>query len=182
MPFGIMLSGMAETWDVIRSRRNVRTYTDQPIPAADLDRILEVARRTPSASNRQHWDFVVVTDRGQLERLATVWQGARHIAGSAATIALVVPVSDDERTTLTDYYDLGQVTYAITIAAADLGIGSGHSSIGDQALAREVLGGVPDDHRVAYLIGLGYPADRPLTPIEKLNRRPFAEVVHRGHW
>ena len=32
------------------------------------------------------------------------------------------------------------------------------------------------------MLGVGYPADRPLRPIEKLNRRPFGEVVRRGHW
>ena len=42
--------------------------------------------------------------------------------------------------------------------------------------------GVPADHDVAYLIGVGYPADRPLRPIVKPNRRPFNEVLHRGHW
>ena len=47
------------------------------------------------------------------------------------------------------------------LAAADLGIGTGHSSVGDQEAAREILG-VPDDHDVAYMIGIGYPADRPL--------------------
>ena len=43
------------------------------------------------------------------------------------------------------------------LAATDLGIGTGHSSVGDQDKARAILG-VPDDHFVAYLIGLGYPA------------------------
>ena len=42
--------------------------------------------------------------------------------------------------------------------------------------------GVPDGYEVAYLLGVGYPADRPLKPIRKPNRRPFDEVVHHGHW
>ena len=67
------------------------------------------------------------------------------------------------------------------LAAADLGIGTGHSSVGDQEAARAILG-VPADHDVAYLIGAGYPADRPLRPIAKPNRRPFNEVLHRGQW
>ena len=70
---------------------DVRSYTDQPIAAADLDRILDAGRRSPSASNRQKWDFVVVTDRDQLTELGTVWQGARHVPGSAATIVIVLP-------------------------------------------------------------------------------------------
>ena len=78
-----------DTWDAIRSRRNVRSHTDQPIDAAQLDRILEAARRTPSSQNQQRWDFVVCTERQQLEALAGVWRGAGHVATSAATIALV---------------------------------------------------------------------------------------------
>ncbi|HEV3381269.1 MAG TPA: nitroreductase family protein [Trebonia sp.] len=170
-----------ETWDAIRARRNVRTYRPEPVPAADLDRIAEAGWRAPSASNRQHWDFIIVTDREQLTALSTVWQGAGHIAGAAAAIALVVPQADDDRTRVTDRYDLGQATYAIMVAAADLGLGTGHSAVGEQERAREILG-VPEDHDVAYLIGVGYPADRPLKPIVKPNRRPFGEVVHHGRW
>jgi nitroreductase len=170
-----------ETWDAIRARRNVRTYLPDPIPAADLDRIAEAGWRAPSASNRQHWNFIVVTDRDQLQALSTVWQGARHIAGAAAAIALVIPQPPDDRTRVVDQYDLGQATYAIMLAAADLGVGTGHSSVGDQEKAREILG-VPGDHDVAFLIGLGYPADRPLKPIVKPDRLPFDEVVRHGHW
>jgi nitroreductase len=170
-----------ETWDAIRARRNVRTYTTDPVPAADLDRIAEAGWRAPSASNRQHWNFIIVTDREQLQALSTVWQGARHIAGAAAAIALILPQPEDERGKVVDQYDLGQATYAIMLAAADLGIGTGHSSVGEQEKAREILG-VPDDHDVAYLIGVGYPADRPLKPIVKPSRLPFDEVVRHGHW
>ena len=170
-----------ETWDAIRARRNVRTYTDRAISAEDLDRILEAGWRAPSASNRQRWDFIAVTDKATLEALGGVWQGARHIPGSQATIVLVIPEPDEERFVTLDRYDLGQATYAMMVAAADLGIGTGHSSIGDQALAREILG-IPDGHIPAYMIGLGHPADRPLRPIKKPDRRPFDEVVHRGSW
>jgi nitroreductase len=170
-----------ETWDAISARRNVRTYLPDPVSDADLNRIAEAAWRAPSASNRQEWNFIVVTDRDQLQALSTVWQGARHIAGAAATIALVVPQYDEDRGRLTSRYDLGQATYAMMLAAADLGIGTGHSSVGDQERAREILG-VPGDHDVAYLIGIGYPADRPLKPIKKPNRLPFDEVVRQGHW
>jgi hypothetical protein len=35
---------------------------------------------------------------------------------------------------------------------------------------------------VAFLLGVGYPADRPLRPISAPDRRPRAEVIHQGHW
>jgi nitroreductase len=81
----------------------------------------EYRKRTPS--DRQHWDFVIVTNPAQLQELSTVWRGARPHRGAPAAIALV-----------------------------------------------------------SYLLGVGYPADRPLTPIVKPDRRPFTEVVHRGRW
>jgi nitroreductase len=170
-----------EAWDAIRARRNVRSYLPDPVPNSDLDRIAEAGWRAPSASNRQHWDFVIVTARDQLQELSTVWRGAGHIAAAPAAIALVVPEPGDERTKLIDQYDLGQATMAMTIAATELGIGTGHSSVGDQDKARKILG-VPDDHIVSFLLGIGYPADRPLRPILNPNRRPFDEVVHRGRW
>jgi nitroreductase len=170
-----------EAWDAICARRNVRQYTQEPVSDDDLNRIAEAGWRAPSAKNRQPWDFVVVTDRAQLQELSTVWRGAGHIASAPAAIALVVPVPPDERRLVTDTYDIGQATMAMMIAATDLGIGTGHSSVGDQDKARAILG-VPEDHQVAFLLGIGYPADRPLTPVRKPNRRPFAEVVHRGRW
>jgi len=124
-----------ETWDAIRSRRNVRSYEPTPLPPADLERILEAGRRAPSA---------------------TVWQGARHIPGSVATIALLLAEPEADRYRMLDQFDLGQASYAMCIAAADLGIGSGHSAVGDQDAARRILG-FPDSHYCAYLIGLGYP-------------------------
>jgi len=168
-----------ETWDAIRARRNVRQFTDRPIAAGDLDRILEAGRRTPSSKNTQPWDFVLVTDRDQLVALAGVWQFGGHLAGAAAAIALVAPVEPSPGMAIE--YDLGQATMAMMITAADLGIGTGHSSVGDQQLARTLLG-LPDDRRCAYLMALGYPADRPLRTIKRPSRRPFAEVVHYGRW
>jgi nitroreductase len=170
-----------ETWDAIRARRNVREYTSESVSDADLDRIAEAGWRAPSAKNRQPWDFVIVTDKVALQELSTVWMGAGHIARAAAAIIFVIPVPADERRKVTDQYDIGQATMAMMLAATDLGIGTGHSSVGDQDKARAILG-VPDDYLVAYMLGVGYPADRPLAPIRKPSRRPFDEVVHHGHW
>ena len=170
-----------ETWDAIRSRRNVRSYEDRAIDKADLDRILEAGRRTPSSRNEQRWDFVVVTDRERLERLSGVWRGAGHVADSAATIALIAPDADEQATRESIQYDLGQLTMSIMLAATDLGVGTGHSAVQDQDLAREILQ-FPEDHSCAWMIALGYPAGRPLEPIENPDRRPFDSVVHEETW
>ena len=171
-----------ETWDAITARRNVRDYTAEPLPADALERILEAGWRAPSSRNWQPWDFLVVTDRPQLEQLSQVWQGGGHIARAAAAVGLVI---DDFEAGSRDreiaLYDLGQASLQMMVAAADLGIGSGHSAVGDQELARRVLG-LPDGKILKYVIDFGYPGERPLKPIKHPNRRPFDEVVHRGHF
>ena len=170
-----------ETWDAITSRRNVREFSDRPLSEDDLDRILEAGRRAPSSRNWQPWDFIAVTDRQQLSELAQVWRGGGHIAHSAATIVVILPDADDAGQRQRAAYDAGQATMQMMIAAADLGVGSGHSAVGDQDRARELLG-FPADRYAYIMIDFGYPGDRPLRPIRRPDRRPFEEVVHRGRW
>lgn len=170
-----------ETWDAIRARRNVREFDPSPVSREDLDRILEAGRRAPSASNEQPWDFVVVTERERLQQLAGVWRGAWHIAGAAAAIAFVTPMKETERHRELVWFDLGHAVMAMMVMAADLGLGTGHAAVENQGLARELLG-FPEGRQCAMILSVGRPADRPIKPIMKPNRRPFDEVVHREHW
>ena len=170
-----------ETWEAFRSRRNIRNYADSPIDDIVLDRILDAGRRAPSAFNSQPWGFVVVTGHPALDDLATVWQGARHVARSAATIAIVTPVQSDADKARWAEFDLGQAVMSMAVIAADQGVASAHAIIGDQRRFRDLLH-VPDTHRGAYLLALGYPASPPLAPVDQLERRPLDDVVHRGRW
>jgi len=168
-----------QTWEAITARRNVRSFADRPIPAADLDQILEAGRRAPSSQNWQPWDFIVVTEREQLSRMAQLSPGAGHLAHAAAAIAVIGPPADNKFGRA--QFDLGQASMVMQIAAADLGIGTCHAGVADLALARELLG-FPADRDWAFLISLGYPADRPLTPVKNPKRRSVDEVIHRGSW
>ncbi len=174
-----MAGGQMTAWDAIRSRRNVRQFADRPISGEHLDQILEAGRRSPSSRNSQPWDFVLVTARDQLQQLATVWVGAGHVAHCAAAVALITAADDSVQQR--SQFDLGQAAMSMLLAAAGLGIGGCHAGIGDQELCRRLLG-LPPDRFCHFLISLGYPAGRPLAPISAPARRPFDDVVHRGHW
>jgi nitroreductase len=167
-----------ETLAAIASRRNVRAFADRPVSEEQLRRILDAGRLAPSGRNWQPWDFVVVTDRAQLQELAGVWVGARHVATSAATIAVIAPGDPEELQRAR--FDLGQAVMSIMLAAADLGVASGHAGCRDQDLARRVLG-FPADRACAMLVALGYPVGRPLAAVRH-DRRPFNQVVHWGTW
>ena len=170
-----------ETWDAITARRNVREFSNRPISDVSLDRILEAGRRAPSSRNWQPWDFVLVTDRTVLGELSKVWVGAGHVAGSAAAIVLVAPILADGSKQSWLHFDHGQAMMTMMILAADMGIGSGHSAVQDQALARKLLG-IPEDRYAEAIMSLGYPLDRPLAPLKQMDRRPLEDVVHRGRW
>ena len=54
----------------LRSRRSIRRFRPDPLPAAVIRRILETATYAPSAHNNQPWRFAVVTDLSVKARLA----------------------------------------------------------------------------------------------------------------
>ncbi len=63
-------------FDIIKNRRTVRKFKPTPVPEEHIMKILNAARFAPTAGNQQPWKFLVVRDRGKLERLkeeALLW-------------------------------------------------------------------------------------------------------------
>lgn len=72
-----------ETFDAIMTLRSMRRLTnDPPVTEADIERCLRAAVQAPSGGNVQPWQFVVLMDRTQRERVATLVQRAaeRYLA------------------------------------------------------------------------------------------------------
>jgi F420 biosynthesis protein FbiB-like protein len=55
---------------LLRGRRSIRSFTEQPLPEGTLEKLIEAARWAPSASNRQPFRFVAITDRDLIARMA----------------------------------------------------------------------------------------------------------------
>lgn len=170
-----------DTWDAITSRRQVRSFTDEPVTDEQLRQILEAGRRAPSGRNGQPWDFVVVTERDRLQELSGVWQGAAWVGGAAAAVAMILPEHEDHHARIMTRFDLGQAAMQMMIAATGLGVASGQAACADQDLARKILA-FPDGRFCALILAFGHPADRPLRPIKNPSRRDFDDVVHYGAW
>ena len=58
-----------DVFKAIAGRRSIRKFKPDPIPEADVRRIIELATLAPSASNKQMWKFLAVTDRKALEEM-----------------------------------------------------------------------------------------------------------------
>ena len=172
-----------DVWQAISTHRAVRKFAERPIEPEKLERILRAGRRAPSSMNDQRWSFVVCTDRAHLEQLSRVGDWAGHLAGAAAAIALVTPDAGDASERESIVFDLGHCAQNMMLTAWEMGIGSVHATVYDEALARELLG-YPDGYRCDYIFSFGYPADpNELTrPPRKGGRKPLAELVHQERW
>jgi nitroreductase len=169
--------------DAIRSRRNVRRFSDQPLDPDVLVRVVDAARRAPSSMNQQRWDLVLVTDRDVLRSLAGLGGYADHVAEAGAAVAMVTPAPDDLEERESIAFDLGQAAQNLMLAAWEEGLGSCHATIEDHEGFRRLLG-VPDEHRCDLVISLGHPADPDVlsAPPQPGGRRRLDDVLHHGRW
>ena len=169
----------------LRGLRATRQLRPDPLSEPVLHDILEVARWSGSAGNRQPWEFVVVRDRDMLTQLSTIdGANAGHLANAAAGIAIVIrPEVPD-----LDAYDEGRLAERVLLAAAAYGIGAavGHfTGPGDSwAASTEAkrLLGVPDDRLLRETISLGYPAEHLQPTPNPPGRKPLEQLVHWEHY
>jgi len=167
----------------LRTQRAVREFDGRPLDPQQLHEILQAGARAPSSMNEQRWRFIAVTDRDMLHELSGVGDYADHLAGAAAGVAIVGPEASEVWRRESIAFDLGQVAQSMMLAAWDLGIGSAHASVYDDARTRELLA-IPDGWRCDVILSLGYPADPGVITRGKsaAARRPLNETVHEERW
>ncbi len=160
----------------MRRVRSVRSFRPEPVPDEFLTEILEVARWTGSGANRQPWTFVVVREPATLSAIAAASPNARHIAGAAAAIVIVMDGGMSE----IDTFDEGRVAERILVAATALGLASAIGWIVPAGSAAvDALLGVPEGRRTRTLVSLGYPTEEGAGPKSAPGtaRRPLADTV-----
>jgi nitroreductase len=170
-----MTGAAADRIAFLRSLRAVRRFRPDPVPQEVVDDVLEVARWSGSASNRQPWELVVIREKETLEALARLEGYASHLAGAPLGILLVMA---GERPTQ-ETYDEGRLTERVMLAALAHGVGSSVGWIvgGGREAAREILG-VAEGRMVRTAISLGYPDEAALRPRAGRARKPLSEIVH----
>jgi len=153
--------------EAIRRRRSVRQYTGAPIPKEDLETIVDAGRLAATGSNKQPWDFIVVTERGMIDKLkvASSWMDK---AG-----AIIAVVMDPASRWWVE--DGAAAVENMLIAATALGYGS--CWLEGYTLPREeefkALLGIPKAKRLLTLVPIGVPAEWPSKA-----KKPLAEVLH----
>ncbi|MDD3643540.1 MAG: nitroreductase family protein [Candidatus Krumholzibacteria bacterium] len=163
--------------DIIFRRRSIRRFAPGQIPEEALRTLLGAGMSAPSSNDRQPWEFVLVTERAHLDRLAEAHPHGKMLFEAAAAIAVcgLPGISPD-------YWvqDCSAATENILVAAAALGLGSVwlgcHPRQERVAAVREILG-IPASIGVLSLVALGRPAEA------KEPRDRYDEArVHRETW
>ena len=153
--------------EAIRKRRSVREYTGDPIPREDLETIVDAGRLAATGSNKQPWDFIVVTDREMIDQLKVASQWMEK---AGAIIAVVLDPSS--RWWLEDG---SAAVENMLIASTALGYGS--CWLEGYTLPREPefkeLLGVPKEKRLLTLVPIGVPTEWPTK-----EKKSLAEVIH----
>jgi len=146
----------------IQGRRSIRQYSSQPIEDIKLNKVLEAARLSPSASNRQSWKFVIVKDNETRANLAEA-AGGQLFVGQAPVI-LVACGTDPDSIMMCGQHrytvDLSIATAYMILEAYEQGLGTCWLGSFDEKRVKEILG-IPEGIRVVAMTPLGYPTDSP---------------------
>ena len=142
-----------DVFDAIQTMLAVRAYTDRPIPAATVQRIVEAGWLTGSSMNLQPWHFVVVQERETLRQLGALARSGPYTA--EAVLAIVVLIEKDSS------YGVSDASRAIqSMMLAGWAEGVGSNWVGFHGLdAVKPLLGIPDRFDVFAIIPFGYPAE-----------------------
>src|ERR671916_2464603 len=165
----------------LRTLRAVRSFRSDAVPQEVVDDVLEVARWSGSATNKQPWEILIIRERETLRSLASVGGYAGHLAGAPLAIVLVMAGERAEQET----YDEGKLAERIMLAAHAHGVGSSIGWIVGQGrdAARELLG-IPRHKTVRTAISLGYPEEQAGGSRSGRGqaRKPLDEIVHQERY
>jgi nitroreductase len=152
---------------LLQKRRSIRRFLAQPVEKEKVNLIVEAALRAPSSRGQNPWQFVVVSDRPMLERLA---QAKEHGSSFLKDAPLGIVVCADSSKSDVWVEDASIATIIIQLAAESLGLGSCWIQIRQRPHAQErtaqeyVAGllGLPPGVMVEALVAIGYPAEAKL--------------------
>lgn len=147
----------------IQGRRSIREYSPRIIEEEKLERVLEAARLSPSASNRQSWKFVVVKDQETRNKLTDAAGGQTFVG--QAPIILVACGTDPDGIMMCGQHrcsiDLSIATAYMILEAYEQGLGTCWLGRFDEKKVKEILG-IPENVRVVAMTPLGYPNETPM--------------------
>ncbi len=150
--------------ELIKNRRSIRKYDpDKPVTKEQLNQLLEAAMLAPSAKNNRPWEFVVITKRELLDKIAEIHPNTKMC--STAT-AVIVVVATPPTGPIEGYFpqECGAATQNILLEACYLGLGTCWCGVyprEDRVRSLCDLLSIPEPKIPISLIAVGIPAESP---------------------
>ncbi len=197
--------------DVVRQRRMVRSFTNEPVAPESIERIMDIARRGPSAGYSQGVEFVIITDGATRATIAQPYEAMHAKSGhpnfvGQAPVHIVIcanaeiyksryreadkmrarkDISDDDLWRIPYWYtDAGCAMMLILLATVDEGLAAGFVGGGIGRLRR--LLEIPEEYTPIGIALIGHEAADAHqfgdVSADKRPRRPLADVVHQERW
>ena len=149
---------------LLRRRRSIRRFKQEPVKKAEIDTLVEAMLRSPSSRGLNPWHFVVVDDRDTIEKLA---QAKAHGSGFMKNAPLAIVVCADPGISDVWVEDTSIAALILHLTATDLNLGSCWIQIrlrdhaaGETAeeFIRQVLG-LEEKMVVEAVVAIGHPAE-----------------------
>lgn len=136
----------------LKDRRSIRSYLDKKISDKEVEMILEAGRWTPSASNKQPWEFLVIRNKEILREISKKAFYGRHIKRAPLAIAIVGKIKINP-----NYYiqDTSLASMNMMLMAWSLGIGTCWTGALKRDAVKELLGLEENDYLLTIL-PMGY--------------------------
>jgi FMN reductase [NAD(P)H] len=201
-----------EFGEILRRRRMVRNYTDEPVARDAVERILRAGLKAPSGGFSQGARFVAVTEEATRRRIAELADEPEYVKLgfepwiSRAPVHIVVAMREGDyhdRYNEPDkkgegeeeiewrvpwwWVDAGKAIMLLLLAAVDEGLGAGlFGLVGDQNDRLRELLGMPEDLEIVGVVTIGHPAPEPMEERRRetlrKRRRPLEEVIRWERW
>ena len=175
------------TIECIKTRRSVRSYTEQPIEREVIEKIAEAASYAPSWKNSQTIRYWIVSDHEKIKKIAD--EGVCGFEFNANTLKRCTMLAVQTVVTGTcgyepdgsfstnkedgwEMYDAGVSAQTFCLAAHEYGVGTVIMGLIDDEKISQILG-IPETETVSSLIAMEYPSEERPAP----GRKTVGELV-----
>ncbi len=168
-----------DVFEAIETRRSVRAFTNEEVSEEEVQKLIDAARRAPSAGNIQPWEFVIVRDATIKHKLSMAALDQTFIEEAP----VVIVVCANEARSSWGYGSRGASLYCLQdtaaaiqnmlLAACALGLGTCWVGAFHEDEVAKVVN-APMSVRPIAIIPIGHPAEKP----RARQKRTLKEIVH----
>ncbi|MFA5810739.1 MAG: nitroreductase family protein [bacterium] len=168
-----------DAYEAILTRRSIRKYTKDAVPAETVEKLLRAAMSAPSAGNEQLWHFVVIDDRKILDEIPKFHPYSKMLHDAPLAIAILGDTSKEKHSGFW-VQDCSAATQNLLLAAHALGLGAVWLGVHPR---EDIAGGVrklldlPPEVIPLAIISIGHPGEQ-----KAAEDRYDASKVHKNRW